>query len=150
MTERLPEDPMGLVINRQVELPEDELEVESARSGGPGGQNVNKVASKVILRFQPATSRALNDAQKALLAERLAHRLTRKGELVLHSSSHRERSRNLEAARARMAALLADALRPPTPRKATKPSRSSKRRRLESKRHRSAAKRDRRTRDGGD
>jgi ribosome-associated protein len=141
---------MGLVINHRIELPEDELEVESARSGGPGGQNVNKVASKIILRFRPAASRALDAAQKARLAERLAHRLTTKGEVVLHASSHRERLRNLEDARSRLAALLAEALRPATPRKATRPSRASKRRRLESKHRRSVAKRDRRTRDGGD
>ena len=141
---------MGLVVNRHVVLPEDELEVEAARSGGPGGQNVNKVASKVILRFRPSDSRALSAEQKARLAERLAHRLTRAGELVLHASNHRQRSRNLEDARSRLAALLAEALRSPTPRKATRPSRSSARRRLDSKRRRGTAKRQRRVPDGAD
>jgi ribosome-associated protein len=135
---------MGLVINRRIELPEDELEFEAARSGGPGGQNVNKVASKVILRFRPAQSRALGPEEKARIAERLAHRLTRSGELVLHASTHRQRSRNLEAARARLADLLAEALRAPKPRKETRPTRASGRRRLEAKRRKGAAKRNRR------
>lgn len=141
---------MGLVINRQVEIPEDELEVEAARAGGPGGQNVNKVASKVILRFRPESSRVLDTRQKARLAEQLAHRLTRKGELVLHASSHRERLRNLEDARARLAELLAEALRPKVVRKPTRPSRASKRRRLDTKRRRSTAKRDRRSQGADD
>jgi len=141
---------MGLVINRRIELPEDELEVESARSGGPGGQNVNKVETKVILRFRPSASRVLRTEEKERIAERLAHRLTRSGELVLHASTHRQRSRNLEDARARLAALLAEALRAPTPRKATRPSRASVRRRVDSKRRRGLSKRDRRAPEGGD
>jgi ribosome-associated protein len=141
---------MGLVINRRIELPEDELEVDSARSGGPGGQNVNKVESKIILRFRPAASRVLRTEEKARIEERLANRLTRSGELVLHASTHRQRSRNLEDARARLAALLAEALRAPIPRKATRPTRASGRRRLESKRRKGDAKRGRRAPDTGD
>ena len=124
-------------------LPEDELSVESARAGGPGGQNVNKVATKVVLRFNPLTSRALSDDQKGRIREHLGHRLTTVGELVLHASRYRRRARNLEDARERLAGLLAEALRPRRPRKATRPTRASKRRRLEAKRRRSDLKRGR-------
>ena len=141
---------MGLVVNKQVVLPEDELDVEAARSGGPGGQNVNKVATKIVLRFCPAESRVLAPEQKRRITERLAHRLTREGELVLHSSAHRQRSRNLAEARSRLAELLAEALRPPAVRYSTRPTRASKRRRLESKRRRGAAKRERRQGGGAD
>ena len=141
---------MGLVINRRIELPEDELKVEFARSGGPGGQNVNKVETKVILRFRPAWSRALRAEEKARIEARLANRLTRSGELVLHSSTHRQRSRNLEDARTRLAALLAEALRTPIPRKATRPTRASGRRRLETKRRKGDVKRRRRAPESGD
>jgi ribosome-associated protein len=141
---------MGLRVNRTVVLPEDELAVEAARSGGPGGQNVNKVATKVVLRFRPGTSSALSDAQRARVLERLAHRLTKEGELVLHASGHRLRSRNLEEARERLAGLLAEALRVRPPRKATRPTRASKRRRLDTKRRRGEVKRGRRGPPGAD
>jgi ribosome-associated protein len=141
---------MGLRVNRSVVLPEDELTVEAARSGGPGGQNVNKVATKVVLRFRPGSSQALSEAQRERVLERLAHRLTKEGELVLHASSHRLRSRNLEEARERLAQLLAEALRVQRPRKATRPTRSSQRRRLDTKRRRGEVKRTRRSPPGSD
>jgi len=141
---------VGLRVNRSVVLPEDELHVEAARSGGPGGQNVNKVATKVVLRFRPGDSRALGATHKQRIAAQLAHRLTREGEIVLHASRYRLRSRNLEDARQRLAELLAAALRPQRPRKATRPTRASKRRRLDSKRRRGAVKRGRRESDGAD
>jgi len=136
---------LGLRVNRSVVLPENELTVEAARSGGPGGQNVNKVATKVVLRFRPGDSRALSETQKRRVAERLSHRITREGEIVLHASRNRLRSRNLEDARARLAALLAEAMRPRPVRKATRPTVSSRRRRLETKRRRGGLKRDRRS-----
>jgi len=132
----------GLVI------PAGELHVEAVRSGGPGGQNVNKVASKVVLRFAPLASRAFDAVQRARLAERLTGRLSAAGEVVVHASSHRERLRNLEDARARLAQLLLAALARPRRRVATKPTRGSQRRRLEGKRRRSDVKRGRGGRDG--
>ena len=132
----------GLVI------PAGELHVEAVRSGGPGGQNVNKVASKVVLRFAPLASRAFDAVQRARLAERLTGRLSAAGEVVVHASSHRERLRNLEDARARLAQLLLAALARPRRRVATKPTRGSQRRRLEGKRRRSDVKRGRGGRNG--
>ena len=134
----------GLVI------PAAELHVEAVRSGGPGGQNVNKVASKVVLRFAPLASRAFDEGQRARLAERLASKLTGAGELVVHASSQRERLRNLEDARARLGSLLLAALARPRRRVATRPTRGSQRRRLEGKRRRSDVKRGRGGRDGAD
>ena len=130
----------GLVI------PAVELTAEAVRSGGPGGQNVNKVASKIVLRFAPLASSAFDEAQRERLAERLGSRLSTQGELVIHASRHRERLRNLEDARERLARTLLEALARPRRRVATKPTRGSKRRRLDGKRRRSEVKRTRGTR----
>ena len=131
----------GLRINARLELPERELSIEGARSGGPGGQNVNKVESKVILRFSVEGSRTVGERRKERLLDRLAGRLNRRGELVIHASRFRERKRNEEDARERLAHVLRDALRTPRKRKKTRPSRASNERRLTEKKQRSAMKR---------
>lgn len=133
-----------LPVTNRLTLPAYELGVSYARSGGPGGQNVNKVASKAILRFSVRESRALSDAQRHLILQRLASRLTSEGELVLHASRHREQSRNLQDARERLAELLNGALAPPQKRHKTRPTRGSVKRRLDSKRRRGDLKRERR------
>jgi len=125
-------------------IPAAELSVETARSGGPGGQNVNKVETKVRLRFDVAGSRALAPAARERLLERLASRLTRSGELVVEASRHREQARNEADARERLAALLAAALAPRRKRKKTRPTRASRERRLEAKRKRGSLKSERR------
>jgi len=135
------EDRQGLEILAGLVLPEDELRIAATRSGGPGGQNVNKVATRVTLRFAPKTSRALSEDQRERLAERLAGRLTRTGEVVIHASRHRERRRNEEDARERLRALLRDALQETKERHPTRPTRGSKERRLAEKRRRSEKKR---------
>lgn len=134
----------GLVI------PAGELRFEAVRSGGPGGQNVNKVASKVVLRFAPLSSRAFDASQRARLAERLAGRLTSTGEIVIHAASQRERLRNLVEARERLAGLLLAALARPRRRVATKPTGGARRRRLEGKRRRGDVKRGRSGSGNGD
>jgi ribosome-associated protein len=121
-------------ITRSVSVPEEELEVQFARSGGPGGQHANTSSTKVELRFDVDGSRALSEGQKARIRSRLGNRITKDGVLVLQSSEYRSQTRNREAVLARFANLLGDALRPTKQRKKTRPSRASKERRLEAKR----------------
>ena len=127
-----------------VRLDQDEIRFTYAHSGGPGGQNVNKVETKAVLRLQITHSPSFNEAQRARLTERLANRLTRDGELVLHASRHRKRERNKEDAIERLVAILRGALEVEKKRRPTKPTRGSKRRRLDSKRKNSEKKRLRR------
>ena len=134
-----------LRVNSRLVLPAEELRVSFARSGGPGGQNVNKVASKVVLRFSVRDSRSLGETRRAWLLERLAGRITKEGELVLHASRFRERGRNMEEARERLAAILREGLTRRPPRRPTRPTRASVQRRLEAKRRRSETKRERRS-----
>jgi ribosome-associated protein len=122
--------PAGLVI------PDGELQERFSRSSGPGGQSVNTTDSRVELRWDVAASTALGAEQRARLLQRLAGRLV-DGALTVTASEHRSQLLNRNAARARLASLLTEALAPPSPaRRATRPSRAARQRRLEDKRRR--------------
>jgi ribosome-associated protein len=129
-----------LRINNDLSIGEDELRFEFARSSGPGGQNVNKVETKVRLLFDVAGSRSLAPNQRALIEERLATRITRDGILHVTSQRHRSREANRRAATDRFIELVAEALEEDTPRVRTKVPKGAKRKRLELKRLRSRKK----------
>jgi len=128
-------------INDDLEIDESELDYEFARSSGPGGQNVNKVETKVTLKFDVEASRSLNDLQKSRIADGLASRITKDGVLRVTSQRHRTREANRHAAIARFIELVDDALEERTPRKKTKVTRAAKLRRIEGKKRRGQVKR---------
>ena len=130
-------------ITEDLAVPDEEVVFTTSRSGGPGGQNVNKLETRVTLRFDLAGSSVLSEEQKARLQERLATRVTKDGALLVTSQKHRTQAANKEAAVERFAELIRDALKEEAPRKKTKPSRAAKARRLEAKRRQSQRKRDR-------
>ena len=132
-----------LAINDDLQIPDDELVERFVRSAGPGGQNVNKVASAVELRFDVAGSRALPDAVRVRMLLRRDRRLTDSGVLVIQANRFRDQAKNREDARARLAALVRAALVVPKRRVATRPTRASKERRIDAKKTRSAIKRTR-------
>ncbi|MDQ3153320.1 MAG: aminoacyl-tRNA hydrolase [Actinomycetota bacterium] len=135
---------VALHVRGVLALPDVELRWRFSRSSGPGGQGVNTTDSRVELSFDVAASPTLSDAQRARITERLAHRLV-DGVLTVAASEHRAQRRNRDAARARVAALLREALQPdPPPRRATRPSRGAMQRRLTEKKQRGEVKRLRR------
>ena len=132
---------VALVCTPQIAIDEAELEESFVRASGPGGQNVNKVATAVQLRFDARRSPSLPDAVAVRLMRLAGHRLTQDGVIVINAQRFRTQERNREDARERLAALVAEAAVPPTPRRATRPTLASKKRRLEAKSRRGAVKR---------
>lgn len=124
----------ALRIDDKLVIPGADLQWTAARSSGPGGQNVNKVASKVELRFDLRHSTALDAGTKSRLRALCINRIDQEGRLLVVSQLTRDQQRNLEDARGKLAALILQASKVPKRRKKTKPSRGAKERRLTEKR----------------
>lgn len=133
----------ALQITPTLAIPEAELHERFVRAAGAGGQNVNKVATAVELRFDVARSPSLPEDLRQRLLARRDRRLNGEGVLVIEAQRFRTQERNREDARTRLAAIIAAATRVAPPRLATRPTRASRVRRLEAKRRRGAVKRDR-------
>jgi ribosome-associated protein len=134
-----------LIISETLTIPARELEYTAVASGGPGGQNVNKVATKVLLRWDLPHSQALPEwARERVRVLAGTRRLDSEGRVLISSSTTRSQDRNLELARERLAALIRDSLARPRTRRATRPSRASKARRLDAKRQQGEKKQRRR------
>ena len=132
-----------LHITAQIVIGEDELDERFIQASGPGGQNVNKVATAVQLRFDVVHSPSLPDDVRARLMALAGRRLTRQGVIVVIARRHRTQDRNRQDARQRLADLIRRAAIPPRPRRATRPTLASKQRRLAAKSARSKLKRER-------
>jgi ribosome-associated protein len=127
-------------VTETISLDPSEIEETFVRASGPGGQNVNKVSSAVMLRFDVANSPSLDDWTKGRLARLAGSKMTKDGVLVMKVQDHRDQAVNRTEAQERLVALIAEASIRPKPRRATKPTYASKLRRLDGKARRSDVK----------
>ncbi len=134
----------SLVINSQIEINRSELRFTFVRSSGPGGQNVNKVNSKAVMRWNVAASANLPPAVRQRFVNRYRLRIAADGSLVLTSERYRDQARNIADCLDKLRAMILDVAAEPRQRKATRPSRASVKRRLERKREQSERKKGRR------
>jgi ribosome-associated protein len=132
-------------VSTTIRIPEEEFTWTFVRSGGPGGQNVNKVASKAVLRWDLAASPSLPEELKARLRTLQRRRVTREGVLVLSSQRYRDQDRNRQDCVEKLAEMLRAASVVPRKRRPSKPTRAARERRLQDKRKRADVKRGRRT-----
>lgn len=139
-----PAAPAALAVNNRIRIPLAEFEFSFARSSGPGGQNVNKVNSKALLRWPVRTSPSLPEAVRDRLLSRFGSRITADGDLLISSQRFRDQGRNVDDCLDKLRGMLIEVAAPPKRRRRTKPSRASIKRRLESKRRKSEKKQGRR------
>ena len=129
-----------LFVTPQLRIPLDEFSFTFARSGGPGGQNVNKVNSKAVLRWRVLESPSLDERVRTRLVEQNRNRITEAGDFILTSQRYRDQPKNIDDCYEKLRELLVRAVAQPKRRKPTKPTAGSRRRRLSDKRSRSATK----------
>ena len=129
-----------LEINQRIRIPENEFSWRFVRAGGPGGQNVNKVASKAVLDWDLAGSTGLPDSVKMRLRTQQRGRINSEGHLLLTSQRYRDQDRNRQDCLEKLRGMVIQALHVPRPRKATRPTRGSREARLRAKLHRSSTK----------
>jgi ribosome-associated protein len=125
-------------------VPFDELEIKATTGGGPGGQHINKAATRVEVRWNVMTSKSLTDGQRDMLIDRLGRRIDGKGRIRVVCGAQRSQQRNKNTAIGRLNQIVSRALKPVKPRKKTKPSQAQRARRLADKRRRADLKRQRR------
>lgn len=133
-----------LTISDTVEIPDEEFEITFARSGGPGGQNVNKVNSKAVLRWNVTASQSLPFGARNRFLAKFANRLTAEGSILITSQKTRDQGQNVEDCREKLKEMILEIITPPTIRRATKPTQASVKRRTDSKRINSSKKQNRR------
>jgi ribosome-associated protein len=139
-----------LIVNSRIRIPKSEFELTFARSSGPGGQNVNKVSSKAVLRWKVRESPSLAADVRQRFVARYASRLTCEGELVVSSQRFRDQGRNVSDAFEKVRAMVASVAEPPKRRRPTKPTRASVARRIEGKQKKASKKQLRRKVDQGE
>lgn len=139
----------NLPISEHLEIPSEQLEWSFARSGGPGGQNVNKVNSKATLRWTPPDPPPVSLAAWKRFCRAANRYVTSEGQVVIQSQEHRDQLQNIESCRQKLRTLLLAALTPPKRRVATKPTKASRQRRLDNKQRRSDKKKSRQSKDLG-
>ena len=133
-----------LVINSIISIPDEDIRFTFSRSSGPGGQNVNKVNSKATLHFSFRSSNSLSPGVRDRFIQKFGSRLTNDGDVVITSQESRDQPKNIDSCLEKLRQMILEVLHPPKKRRATKPSKGSKRRRVEAKKRRSVVKEGRR------